>query len=130
MTARGGGSNLSSTWGPPKLVCARGGCGTALLCGVCVAAAARIREFLVRGAAHFWLCARRRWCHIFGCARGGGGNIPRIWESLARGAAHFWLCARRRRCHIFCFVRAAAAAAVVIIKLLFIYIFFPIFDKA
>ena len=100
MTARGGGSNLSSTWGPPKLVCARGGCGTALLCGVCVAAAARIREFLVRGAAHFWLCARRRWCHIFGCAR-GGGNIPRIWESLARGAAHFWLCARRRRCHIF-----------------------------
>jgi len=69
VTARGGGSNLSSTWGPPKLVCARGGCGTALLCGVCVAAAARIRESLVRGAAHFWLCARRRRCHIFGCAR-------------------------------------------------------------
>jgi hypothetical protein len=47
----------------------------------------------VRAAAavpHFWLCAR-----------GGGGNIPRIWESLVCGAAHFWLCARRRRCHIF-----------------------------
>ena len=92
MTARGGGSNLSSTWGPPKLVCARGGCGTALLCGVCVAAAARIREFLVRGAAHFWLCARRRRCHIFGCARGGGGgggggggNIFRTLGSLYYG---------------------------------------------
>jgi len=50
----------------------------------------RIWESLARGAAHFWLCARRRRCHIFGCARGGGGgggggNIFRTLGSLYYG---------------------------------------------